>query len=415
MMTKQQTALSIILIFISTQLLHANENSCQNDSGYFQNYFSQANDPEAFNLSWAKCEAKLGNVEMAMSAYERVLIYNSENVEAIVALAKIYQTFNMNQEAQALLRSVENNRLTPQQRQIVSSLLLEEENMISTRLSAALNFGYDSNLNYNIYTDGTYGSVDSESSAFHALDLKANFVHDLDIKGGFSLQSNVQFYWQDNYSAHYYDILYGAVDAGIGYDTSSLFLYIPLVYKRTHYLDRDLYQQYGVAPRLTTALASELLLTFGMKYFMREYLHSADEGMDDTRINASVGFNKFFGNDFIYLQLDYDNYRADSSNVVRFTNRDLVHLFTGASYEIRDYVIIGVDYQYTYGTYNDTIALNENTERQDDFNQFQISLRKELMPQWEILADYTYVHNSSNYDLAAYHKQIMTLGLQFNY
>jgi len=350
-----------------------------------------------------------------MSAYERVLISNPDNLEALTALAKLYKTNHMDYESKELKHTVDNSRLAPEQRQIVSRLLEGEENLVSTRFSATLNFGYDDNLNFGIYTKEATKERGNVSSAFHSFILRGNYVNELDEVGGFSFQSNIDFYWQDNYSAHYYDTLYGSIDAGLGYGISNILLYIPFVYRRLKNLDTDLYEQYGIAPRLTASLADGLLMNVELKYLKRKYIDNLYKNADDTLSNVSIGFYQFYGENYIYAQAKYNRFNAESLTPVLFTEYDYFQLFAGASYEIEGFAIAGINYQYGHGSYNDNLSFVDDREREDDFNQINISLQRELTVELKALANYTYADNDSNYEPASYNKQTITIGLQYNY
>ncbi len=403
------------LLLISFTLLNANETVCKEDTSYFQKHFVETSDPERFNLQWAKCEEKFGNIEEAISAYERVLIYNPNNTKAAIALAKFYQKNNMDYESNELKHIVDNSRLTPQQRQIVSTLLEKKKSLVSTRFSATLNFGYDDNLNFGIYTKKAGGKEGDIDSAFHSFRFSGNYVHELDEVGGFSFQSNLNFYWQDNYSAHYYDTLYGSIDAGLGYSTSNISLYLPLVYKRIKYLDQDLYEQYGIAPRLTNSLGDGLLFNIELKYLERKYIDILYKDADSTLSNISIGLYQFYGENYIYAQATYNSFDAKSSTPIPFSDYDYLQLIAGASYEIEGFAIAGITYQYGRGFYNDAVSLLEIKEREDKLNQINLSLKKDLTETLKILANYTYSKNDSNYELASYNKQTVTIGLQYNY
>ncbi|RLA76012.1 MAG: hypothetical protein DRG30_03785 [Epsilonproteobacteria bacterium] len=406
------------LFLIPLSLLSANSIVCKEDASYFQKHFVETKDPERFNLQWAECEEKLGNKEGAMSAYERVLIYNPNNAKAAIALAKFYQKNHMNYESNELIDTVSNSRLTPQQRQIVSTLLDEEKSLVSTRFSATLNFGYDDNLNFGIYTKEVSRDEEEIDSVFHSFTFSGNYVNELDEVGGFSFQSNLNVYWQDNYSAHYYDTLYGSIDAGFGYGTSDISFYLPIVYRRMKYLDRDLYEQYGIAPRLTSSLGGGLLLNLELKYLERKYKDILYEAANDTLSNISVGLYQFYGENYIYAQAKYNSFDAESSTPIPFTDYDYFQLFVGASYAIEGFAIAGINYQYSHGTYSDEINSLENIgslEREDDLNQINLSFQRELTKELKILANYTYAKNESNYELASYNKQTVTIGLQYNY
>ncbi|MEA3491031.1 MAG: surface lipoprotein assembly modifier [Campylobacterota bacterium] len=414
MSRKKQISKIAPLLLIPFSLLSANETVCRDDASYFQKHFVETKNPESFNLQWAECEEKLGNKEGAMSAYERVLMYNPNNTKATIALAKLYQKNNMEYESKELMHTVDHSRLTPQQRQIVSTLVDKKRSLVSTRFSATLSFGHDDNLNFGIYREASTEEGDI-GSAFHSFNFSGNYVHELEDTGGYSFQSNLNLYWQDNYSAHYYDTLYGSIDAGLGYSTSNISLYLPIVYRRMNYLDLDLYEQYGIAPSLTSSLGDGLLFNVELKYLERRYIDTLYKNADDTLSSISLGLYKFYGENYIYAQAIYNSFDAKSADPTPFTEYDYLQLFIGASYEIEGLAIAGITYQYGHRTFGSEVILEENIDREDDFNYINLSLQRELTKELKILANYTYAKNESNYESASYNKQTISIGLQYNY
>jgi len=350
-----------------------------------------------------------------ISAYERVLMANPNNIEAVTVLAKYYQKNHMNYDLEDLKHTIENSRLTPEQRQIVSTLLEGEKSLVSTRFSATFNIGYDNNLNFGIDKRGIDTGKNDISSAFNSFGFRGNYVNELEEAGGFSVQSNVDFYWQGNYSAHYYDTIYGSIDAGVGYTTSNMLFYVPFVYRRMNYLDTDLYEQYGIAPRMTISIGNDRLVNIDMKYLRQKYIDRSYRDSDNTLLNGSIGIYQFYGQNYIYVSAKYNRFNAINEIHAPFTEYNYLQLFAGASYEIEDLVIVGIDYQYGYGDYDDLISKIDMKKRKDDFNQIHLSIQKDLTTAWKIVADYIYANNDSNYEAASYNKQTVTIGMQYNY
>ena len=76
--------------------------------------------------------------------------------------------------------------------------------------------------------------------------------------------------------------------------------------------------------------------------------------------------------------------------------------------------VFGVNYQYGKGDYKDYIP-ETTMKREDDFNQINVSIERELMSKLKVIAAFTYTDNDSNYASASYNKQTVTVGLQYNY
>ena len=402
----------VTLFFVISSFAVADSMKCIDDANYYQNNFVYAKDPESFNLEWAICEEKLGHKDEAMSAYERVIIYNPNNLKAINALAKIYSKSHMQYEAEELKKSLDYSQLTPQERQIVSTLLDGYKESISTRYSVALNFGYDDNLNYGINKSADKKEI---NSIFHSFAFSSNYVNELNDIGGLSFQGNINLYWQDNYSAHYYDILYGAIDFGIGYSIDNILIYLPIVYKKIYYLNQDLYSQYGIAPRLTQKLTKSILLNLDMQYIKQDYVDIKYQNAENNLLSSSISIYKFYAQNYIYGKLEYLSHNAISNTPTIFTEYKYFKFLTGVSYKIDNFAMVGINYQYGHANFDDFINITSNKKRSDNLNQINFLIEKRLNNNLKIIGNYIYSNNQSNDSSSSYQKQIITFGLQYNY
>ena len=398
----------------SLSLLSGNGAVCQQDSHYYLEHFRSAERPEAFNLEWAECEAKLGNDEGAMSAYERVLMINPDNEQAARALAKLYRKYRMDREAGMLNETLGIRRSMPVKQKTVSMPPQDSRPLVATHFTATLAAGYDDNLNFGIHTVDLGTLTENLRSFFHAFDLSGSYVNELSGEGGFSFRSNFGLYWQDNHSAPTYNMLYGSLDMGLGYETSRFLLYAPLVYRRMGYFNTDLYQQYGIAPRLTLKLRTALLMEIGAEYLKRRYLDNAYTSGDDTLKGVSVGLTRFFGKHSLYLRGAYGRYDADRATPALFTNHQYYQLQLGINYALRRIGTLGLQYRYTHNTYEEGIGTGTR-KRKDDLNQVTLSLIRSIAKDLQIVASYTWAHNSSNYPSTSYTKRTATFGLRYVY
>ncbi|MFK5976689.1 MAG: surface lipoprotein assembly modifier [Sulfurovum sp.] len=412
---KTKSILLIISIIIS--MVNADDINCKDSAKYYEDNFATASNPESFNLAWARCEKSLGNDELSVSAYERVLFQNPNNTEAIFALIPLYRKIGMDRDAQTLLLEIDEDKMTQSQRNMLFEIKKNQPIGIDIDIKASMDYGYDTNLNYNIFTtDSILPLASPVGSSFYSVDIEAKSVYRFKNDSGLSLQSNLLLYKKDNKEGNYFDISSAKIDIGLGYNSSTLSLYIPILYQRVNYLDRDLYEQFGTSPKLTMSIDDEVLLNLGLQYIIREYINSVDKSANDTLLNSSIGFYRFFGDSFIYGQFDYGLNRADSSTPSLFTEYKFFNVFAGINYQIKAYDInLGLDYQYSYRDYNDQLSSIDTSKRVDEFQQAHIFIKKELNTNWTLKLDYSYLNNSSNYALIDYDKNLMSVGLEYRY
>jgi len=411
---KKSFVFACLAIFSST--LFGEIDRCNGNDSYFWQHYAQAKDPETFNLRWAECEMKLGKTDAAIAAYERVLYYNDENEEALQALIGLYKKSGMYYEIGDMLNAADNRRLAPSQRQIVSSLMGEGQNdLLSMKFSADLKTGYDNNVNRSLFSarNGPVTVPKKIDSFFHLTDVRMNLVHELEEIGGFSFQANAEFFWKDNYNAHFYDIATGSFDAGIGYSAQRYSIYLPLVYEKTHYLNTNLYEEFGIKPRFTYLIGDDLLLNLGGKYLRHHYTDGISSDGDRTIRGANIGLYKFFGDDYIYSDIEYTDADARSSNPLPASDYTYWTFRIGGSYEIYRGIISKLDYRYGHGKYDNFPITFQ--KRKDIFNEIHIGLEKEIMPRLAVTADYLYSDNDSNNNIQSYSKQIVSVGIKYTY
>ncbi len=364
------------------------------------------------HLLWAKSAEALGKDEMAMSAYERVLMLDPDNVEVRVYMASFYANTNRDELADEMSKSTENYQLTPEQRMSLETL--EKDDLEDFKGSASIAMGYDSNINV------SPGDLDlpqfGEAIGARFTQFRANisYTHDLDEKGGWYLRSDADIFYQTNAGESYYNLFAGSANIGLGYRNDLYDALLPVSYGRVNYLDRDLLESVSAAPRINVALSKSLIGNINARYTQRNYLHEADKNRDDTITGIGLGLYWLFEKNFAYMSTNYDDYVAKYSESLRFTDKETTRITMGINYNIEEWFIARLDYRYRHEKYDDFIESSQY-KRNDDYHQTEFKVSKMLDDTMELSLLYRYIKNNSNYDLAEYTKYITMLGLQYNF
>lgn len=366
----------------------------------------------SLHLLWAKSAEALGKKEIAMSAYERVLMIDPDNTEVRVHLASLYADLGRDELAAEMSKSTENYQLTPAQRTALASL--RRDDLQQMRASAGIAVGYDSNINISPDELDLPTIGKAKETIFTQFLGNLSYTHDLSEKGGWYLRGDADLFYQNNSSAHYYDLLAGSVAAGAGYSGSFYDVYLPVSYGRVHYLDRDLLQSVSVDPRINFTLAPSFILNVNARYTERSYIDKADEKSDVTISGGGLGLFWLFDNNFAYIKANYNNYSADHSDSIRFTDKDTITTALGINYALREWFIARADFRYRYATYDDKVT-DSSDDRSDDFYQTDLKVSRIFFDTLEGSLLYRYIKNTSNYAPAEYDKNIVMLGLQYNY
>ena len=364
------------------------------------------------HLLWARSAETLGKEEMAMSAYERVLLINPDNTEVRVHLAMLYAHSDRDQLADEMSKSTENYQLTPAQRMSLDTL--ETDDLDDFKASASIAMGYDSNINVSPDDLNLPEFGEKIDTLFTQFQANLSYIHDLDEKGGWYLRSDADLFYQNNNDANYYNLFAGSANIGVGYSTDLYDVLIPVSYGRMNYLDRDLLESVSVDPRINFPLSKSIIGNINARYTQRSYIHKADKDRDDSVAGIGLGLYWLFEKNFAYISTNYDNYSAEHSNSLLFTDKETTRVSMGINYNVEDWFIARLDYRYRYASYDDVIEFILD-KRHDDYNQVEIEISRMFTDTLEASLLYRYTDNSSNYDLAEYDKDITMFGFQYNF
>ncbi len=374
------------------------------------------------HLLWAKSAEALGRDEEAMSAYERVTILDDTNVEAKLALMKIYRDTQRDDLAKETGAELQNYQLTPAQR--ASLGLLKDSDLGSLKAEIALSLGYDSNINVNPGSgalDDYYGLTTSEgkiSTMFFRATGGLSYIHELQEKGGWYARGDVRAYYQENSQAYLYNLFLGSVEAGAGYGGEGYTFYLPISYDRVNYLQKDMLQQISFNPRANILISSEFIVSLNLKYTQRGYLETVDEARDDTAVGGGFGFYYLFDQDFVYFNAKYEQYSADNSTALKYIDKDMLTASMGLNYNIAPWLVGRVDYRFRQGSYDDNIgtqATPNSDKRSDDYHQVEVKFSHYLKNNFELYISDRYAKNSSNYVPAEYSKNVVMFGFGLSY
>ena len=367
------------------------------------------------DLEVGKCYEKEGNKNLAQAAYERAIIEDVNSSQARIDLANLYRSMKMKKASVALLKDLDNVQLTPAQRTSLKAV----QDRSSTHLNvfkarASLNAGYDSNINVspNDTVAVDYNNTESEKgSLFTRLRADLSYLHDLGSAGGWFARSDFNFYYQNNASAHDYDLLYGRIYAGGGYRGENYTLYIPLFYDRMEYLDKDLLQEYGVRPDLTFNVVDKFYINMNASYTQRRFIQEIDRSRSDDIAGGGIGF--FWIDDLFmgYFKTRYENYSAVESPAAAFTDKTRLYAKVGGFYTFDEVADLHLEYQYRFEDYDKF----EDIDRSDSNHDLRCSLKHRFSEHFLVSGAYHYTNNLSTYTLAEYVKHEMLLGVEYNY
>jgi hypothetical protein len=373
------------------------------------------------HLIWAKSEEIYGNTKSAMSAYERVVMLDENNIEAKMALLKIYKKTKRDILAKELTRELLKYDLTPSQRNSLE--LLDGEDTSSIKAKATLSIGHDTNINVSAKSsvlDDYYGNINDgeKSTLFARFNGSISYINELKEKGGWYLRGDARAYYQNNFDAHFFDMLLVGAEVGVGYAGSNYTIYLPFGYDRVNYLDVDLLAQIKVQPRLNITLNRDFILNFNAKYSTRDYQDDKYKKMADESVAAGMGLYYIFGRNYAYANLLYEDFSSTKDDHFLFIDKNMYTASFGVNYDVEDMFIAKADYRYRRADYDDSKKPSDTNvaeSRVDDFNQFELKISHYFKENFSVYISDRYVINNSNYVPGEYSKNIAMLGLSANY
>ena len=377
-------------------------------------------------LEMGSCYEKEGNLNMAEAAYERLLFDDIDNDEAKLRLAALYRQEGMPKDADAVLTTVDEHQLTPQQRTTLATLRTQEPKRKGTfRAQGTLDLGYDDNININHIYDITTGASDPQGTRYLRFNADLSYQYDFSESNGWFLRSDANLYHQYNFdfdtlNSHYYDSLFGRLYAGGGYANRNLSIYVPLFYDRLNYLGVDLFTEIGARPDFNMMFNQMFVLNVNLLYAKRSYIQDVDKMRDDTILSLESGFYWIHGKNNAYAKLRYEQYSAKDPDAVPFgtkvfIDKTLINLTIGGLYSIKEIMDIRAQLLYRQGDFKEIPLFVGILKRDDTTQDFQLSFERDLTKVLRAHIQFHYLDNASNYNQAVFTKKEALVGLVYTY
>ena len=378
------------------------------------------------DVAIGSCYEQEGNINLSQAAYERALFYNKDNTEAKMKLIDLYRSEGMDKDADALLATVDERQLTPQQRTTLATLRGAERDNGTFRARVTLDLGYDDNININHIYDTTY-TTDAQGTRFLRFNADLSYQYDFSDANGWFLRSDANLYHQYNfdfesnvYGSHYYDTLYGRLYAGGGYATKNISVYVPLFYDRLNYLNIDLFSEIGARPDFNMIFAKMFVLNVNMLYSKRSYKLKSNQMRDDSILAMESGFYWLHDRDNVFAKIRYEKYTPKDANAVPlgtkvFVDKALASLTLGGLYSITNIMDIRTQLLYRKGDFKEIPLFIGSLKRDDTTTDVQLSFERDLTKELRAHIQFHYLDNDSNYNQAIFTKKEALIGLVYNY
>jgi len=364
------------------------------------------------HILWGESAQKLGKLNEAMSAYERVLLLDENNRQAQKQLNLIYTQTNRNK----LIKKNRKHTLYARG----GEPTWEERGGSSFSAKASLSFGYDNNLDATpdseTLQDYFGDSIDTKktASSFFRFTTALTLIDDFNEKDGWYAKYIIHAYLQDNIDAHFYNLRTISFESGLGYATQNYNIYIPLSYHKVHYLGKELLYQYRFNPQIFVPVGDNIILDLNLIYSKNNYFSNEDEIKDDSTYAVETGGYYIFDKNYVSTHFKYEHHTAINGFPSKYIGADFWTFKLGMKYYINPIFLGTLHYRFRYGRYDDVVGTTVTT-RDDNFHQLDTRLTYLWSKQASIFLSDTYSENRSNYPAAVYKKNSILFGLEFNY
>jgi hypothetical protein len=338
------------------------------------------------------CYEKSGNLNRAVAAYERALLFE-QDPRARKKLAALYRQMKMHREAEAV--------------EAVAPAKVPG----SFRALIGFDAGYDSNINISPESDRYPFIADKQETAFTRWQAATGYRHNLQEHGGWFLRANARALYQNNLSAHKYDSTYGRFSGGAGYHRDHYALFVPLVYSHLHYLERDLLQSVGIAPEARIGLTRSLATTLRARYSQRRYLQREERDRDDTCVALDGLLDWTLSRYSFFVRIGYESYTADDDLPAPYTDKSIRTLAFGGRYPFDGLFDLHAGYSYRLSDFDDSVALKADETRHD----LTAALERDLFDAMRVHLRLQHVENRSDDPLTDYDKDEITVGLTYRF
>lgn len=416
-----------IIALLATQLLaqeptseelynSAQEAYAQNDFAraypLFEQLFDQTPDSTEINFLLGRCALELHQYDIAVAAFDRVLMLNPKHTRTHLELARLYYERQELELAQIELDLVLNDQLPNDVRDSVTTFKRKIDESISPhRFSGAIivGGGYDSNVNNDIGTkqftipalDIPISGNEKKSDGYGFSTFVLGHSYDFGNRGSWSLENSFVTYDKLYSQSSKNNLVLFSLSSAPTWSENKTTVALPITFDRVYIDGKGYLYNVGVGIK-SSYLIDQLSQVEGGYSFKKGYYH--DETYDVNAHLLFVNYRHIIGENLFALGLhtsyginkEVETVRTDVQNKEWKYGLDLSKEFTKDFRSSLGYTHISTNYDY-----EDAIFL---TKRQDDKNQYELSFGYTLQKNLSLGANIMYSNNHSNHNPFEYNK-----------
>ena len=377
------------------------------------------------NFYLARSAFESGKLEIALSAYERVLLYypNEQRIRLEYArtLFLLGLAANAKDEFKIVLDSKPPKEVA---KKIKSYLLALEPRRIRNALGGSFSFGVQHATNVNNTSGNSILNIPSlglniaqtaqhESDTSHIEQLGLLHTYDFGELNGYMWQNRLSVFAQHylNFGAN--NLLFTSFQSGLSNYTKKYNYYLPVVYEKFLYGSDDYLDTYAFTPTFGYVLPNESMLSVRARYGMKKFVDTVNSNRDAsqagiwTSLSSSTQSGHWFGEVGYSMEQKENTGRTDVDFEAYNMNLQYQHSFT-------DELSYNVNYGFRFQQFNDTDTLFLS-KREDQNHVLGIGFSEQLATQLSLNGTYNYIVNTSNHDPFDYTKSQFLLNVNMNF
>ena len=427
------TALSTLLSAASISDIKALYSAKEYQKSYTLAYEAFEENPSSseINLLLAKSAMKLGYLNDALAALERILILDEDDDVARLELARLYFILEMTEPAKEAFELVlAHNPPKAVQANIQKYLSLIEKSKKPDLFHFGITFGmgYDTNKNsnpgeniykefllseYNIQDSDNVVVDDVKSDAYLEGSVNMNYLYDFGDKGGFQSSVGAFVYDQDYLKDDDFDMLFYSVNITPSYSYKSYKVALKLEGDGLNYAKKDIFQSYGSAIELENYFQSSSLgVTY--RYKKRSYIEDLNRSVNINEV--ALRYNYYFSKEFMSLSSAYSKEAAITPSQLSFVNVDATQLGFSLRSKRLEVLNLSSGVLYKRSNYDDAISQKMGAEiREDRYTNIYLGLDRTFFKSVTLSARVSFTKNNSNYKPSQYTKRVAVVHLSYNY
>jgi len=375
------------------------------------------------NFYLARSAFELGNLEIALSAYERVLLYHPQENRIRLEYARTLFLLGLADEAKKEFQLVlDSNPPKIVAEKIGKYLVALEPKRIRNSFGGSLSFGIHHATNVNNASTHSILNIPSlglnvaqnqnlESDSSHVEQLSMLHAYDFGEPNGYMWQNRLSVYAQHYLDFSQNNLLFTSFQSGVANYTQKYNYFLPLVYEKVWYGSEDYLDTYAFAPSLGYALSELAMLSVRARYGKKRF--TTYEQRDASVLGLWTGLSSALDEGMIFAEMGYANEtkenegRTDVDFNAYNLNLQYLHRFT-------DDLSYNVNYGFRFQQFNDedTLFLSK---RRDQNHIFGVGFNEQLTHAFSLNGTYNYILNVSNHDPFDYTKSQFMLNVNMNF